>query len=54
VKIETDAAAAGFEAAKLTRIGEHLRQYYVDPGKIAGCQVLVSRHGIPAYFESFG
>ena len=54
MKIETDAVAAGFEAAKLTRIGEHLRQYYVDPGKIAGCQVLVSRHGIPAYFESFG
>ncbi|MDA8739507.1 beta-lactamase family protein, partial [Luminiphilus sp.] len=52
--IEVDARAAGFEAKKLARIGEHLSERYVEPGKIAGCQVLVSRHGIPAYFESYG
>ena len=52
--IEVDARAAGFEEAKLARIGEHLRTRYVEPGKIPGCQVLVSRHGIPAYFESMG
>ena len=43
--IEVDARAAGFEAKKLARIGEHLSERYVEPGKIAGCQVLVSRHG---------
>ena len=52
--IAVDAKAAGFEEAKLARIGEHLRQSYVEPEKIPGCQVLVSRHGIPAYFESIG
>jgi CubicO group peptidase (beta-lactamase class C family) len=54
VVIEVDARAAGFEAKKLARIGEHLSERYVEPGKISGCQVLVSRHGIPAYFESYG
>ena len=52
--IAVDAKAAGFEEAKLARIGEHLRQSYIEPEKIPGCQVLVSRHGIPAYFESIG
>jgi CubicO group peptidase (beta-lactamase class C family) len=27
---------------------------YINPGKISGCQVMVSRHGVPAYFKSFG
>jgi CubicO group peptidase (beta-lactamase class C family) len=27
---------------------------YITPGKIAGCQVMVSRGGVPAYFRSFG
>ena len=52
--MELDATAAGFQKEKLSRIGTHLRENYVDPGKIPGCQVLVSRHGIPAYFESMG
>ena len=52
--IAVDAKAAGFEETKLARIGEHLRYRYVESGKIPGCQVLVSRHGIPAYFESIG
>ena len=52
--MEVDATAAGFQKEKLARIGTHLRENYVDPGKIPGCQVLVSRHGIPAYFESMG
>lgn len=52
--MEVDAARAGFQKEKLERIGRHLRENYVDPGKIPGCQVLVSRHGIPAYFESMG
>ena len=52
--MEVDATAAGFQKEKLARIGTHLRENYIDPGKIPGCQVLVSRHGIPAYFESMG
>ena len=52
--MEVDARAAGFQEEKLARIGTHLRENYVDPGKIPGCQVLVSRHGMPAYFESIG
>lgn len=52
--MNVDAAGAGFQEEKLARIGVHLRENYVEPGKIPGCQVLVSRHGIPAYFESMG
>ena len=52
--MNVDAAGAGFQEEKLARIGAHLRENYVEPGKIPGCQVLVSRHGIPAYFESMG
>ena len=50
--MNVDAAGAGFQEEKLARIGAHLTENYVEPGKIPGCQVLVSRHGIPAYFES--
>lgn len=45
---------AGFDAGRLARITDHLEQNYVEPGKIAGCQVLVSRHGYLAYFKSLG
>jgi CubicO group peptidase (beta-lactamase class C family) len=45
---------AGFSAARLERITEHLNRAYIAPGKIAGCQVLVARHGHAAYFRSFG
>lgn len=45
---------AGFSGKWLTRITDHLNRNYIDPGKIAGCQVLVSRHGYLAYFRSFG
>ena len=51
---DVDAAAAGPEARRLERIGEHLRERYLDPGKLAGCQVLVWRRGYVAYFESLG
>ena len=52
--MNVDAAGAGFQEEKLARIGAHLTENYVEPGKIPGCKVLVSRHGIPAYFESMG
>ena len=41
--MKVDAVAAGFDAGRLARIEEHLRSRYVEPGKIAGCQVVVSR-----------
>ncbi|HSR26509.1 MAG TPA: serine hydrolase domain-containing protein, partial [Candidatus Eisenbacteria bacterium] len=45
---------AGFDETRLERIGQHLVERYVRPGKIAGCQVLVARRGAVAYFRSFG
>src|SRR3712207_2130681 len=45
---------AGLDAARLDRITEHLEKNYIAPGKIAGCQTLVARHGHVAYFESLG
>ena len=45
---------AGFSADRLQRITDHLKRSYIDNGKIAGCQVLVARHGHPAYFQSLG
>ena len=46
--------AAGFSKARLDRITTHLQQNYIEPQKIAGCQVTVARHGHVAYFRSFG
>ena len=45
---------AGFSAERLGRITDHLNRNYIEPGKIAGCQVAVARHGENAYFKSFG
>jgi len=44
----------GLSTARLERITDHLERSYVGPGKIAGCQVAVARHGHLAYFRSFG
>jgi len=44
----------GLEAGRLERIGHHLERNYIAPGKIAGCQVTVARHGHIAYAKSFG
>jgi len=46
--------AAGFDAARLDRIANHLEQRYITPGKIAGCQVAVGRRGHLAYRASLG
>ncbi len=45
---------AGFAPERLNRITDHLNRNYIEPGKIAGCQTLVARHGHIAYFKSFG
>jgi CubicO group peptidase (beta-lactamase class C family) len=44
----------GLSTARLERITEHLQRNYIEPGKIAGCQVAVARHGHLAYFRSLG
>ncbi|HEY6299074.1 MAG TPA: serine hydrolase domain-containing protein [Candidatus Binatus sp.] len=45
---------AGFAPERINRITEHLNKNYIGPGKIAGCQTLVARHGHVAYFKSQG
>jgi len=44
----------GLDAGRLERITDHLERNYVEPGKIAGCQVTVARHGHTAFFKSYG
>lgn len=52
--MKVDPFAAGFDAARLPRIDDHLRNRYVEPGKIAGCQIVVSRRGQVAHSSSLG
>ncbi|MBS0472869.1 MAG: beta-lactamase family protein [Proteobacteria bacterium] len=52
--METNPKAAGFAAGRLDRISDHLKRSYIDNGKIAGCQVAVTRKGHLAYFASLG
>ncbi|MBD3648130.1 MAG: beta-lactamase family protein, partial [Pseudomonadales bacterium] len=52
--MEVNAGKAGFSGSRLEWITDHINRNYIDPGKISGCQVLVSRHGVPAYHRSFG
>lgn len=52
--MKTDPDAAGMDRRQLQRVDEHLVGRYVEPGKIAGCQVLVARHGEVAHFSSLG
>jgi hypothetical protein len=54
VEFEPDAEAAGMDPARLARIDEHLRQRYIEPAKIAGCQTLVLRHGRVAHYSGMG
>ena len=52
--MKVDPDAAGLDARRLERIDEHLTSRYIEPQKIAGCQVAVLRHGAVGYFKSFG
>jgi CubicO group peptidase (beta-lactamase class C family) len=54
VSFKIDPDAAGFDAARLARIDDHLRTRYIEPGKIAGCQVVVARHGQVAHATTLG
>lgn len=44
----------GLDAGRLERITDHIERNYIQSGKIAGCQVQVTRHGHTAYAKSFG
>jgi CubicO group peptidase (beta-lactamase class C family) len=52
--MQTSPRRAGFSRKRLLRISDHLERQYIEPQKIAGCQVAVARHGELAYFQSFG
>ncbi len=52
MKVNPD--AAGFDADRLRLVDEHLRRRYLDPQKIAGCQVVVARRGQIAHHSSLG
>ena len=45
---------SGLDLHRLERITDHLQRQYIDKGRIAGCQMAVTRRGHPAYFRSFG
>ena len=52
--MHTDPIAAGFSRTKLDKLVEHLDTRYVQPGKIPGCHVLVSRRGVTALSSTLG
>jgi len=52
--VDIDPKRGGFAPDRINRISEHLNRNYIEPGKIAGCQALVARHGHVAYFKSLG
>ena len=52
--MDVNAKEAGLNPDRLETISTHLMDNYINPGKISGCQVMVSRRGVPAYFKSFG
>ena len=52
--MDIDPKRGGFAPDRINRITEHLNRNYIEPGKIAGCQTLVARHGHVAYFKSLG
>ncbi|MFL5349954.1 MAG: serine hydrolase domain-containing protein [Hyalangium sp.] len=51
--IDVDPGEAGLDARRLRRIDTHFRRY-VDDGRLAGWQVMVSRHGKVAHLSSYG
>src|SRR5437762_4514936 len=44
----------GLSSQRLARIDQHLRERYIDTGKIAGAVTLVARHGQVAHFSALG
>jgi CubicO group peptidase (beta-lactamase class C family) len=52
--VRVDSGGAELDERRLARITDHFQTRYIDAGRIAGCQVVVSRHGHVGYFRSFG
>ena len=52
--MKVDPDGAGFDGPRLERLTEHFTDRYVNPGKIAGCQIAVTRGGRLAYWRSIG
>ena len=52
--VEVDPDKAGMSEARLERITERFATHYVEPGRIAGCQITVARGGHVAYHRSLG
>jgi CubicO group peptidase (beta-lactamase class C family) len=52
--MKTEPDAAGMSAVRLERITDHFSTAYVEPAKIAGCQITVVRGGHVAYHRSLG
>jgi CubicO group peptidase (beta-lactamase class C family) len=44
----------GFDLKRLERITDHLQRRYIEPGRIAGCQTLIARHGEVVYEQTLG
>ncbi len=51
--IDVDPCEVGLDARRLRRIDTHFSRY-VDDGRLAGWQVMVSRHGKVAHLTSYG
>jgi|TARA_R100000501_G_scaffold1851_1_gene4899 CubicO group peptidase (beta-lactamase class C family) len=49
-----DPAAHGFDAERLARVDDFLRENYIDSGRFPGAQLLVSRNGAPIHFSTQG
>ena len=52
--VDLQPSPSGFDAGRLDRIAAHLHDNYIEPGKIAGCEVAVGRRGHVAYRASLG
>src|SRR3954470_9482892 len=52
--MKVDPDGAGLDAKRLERITAHIESRYIEPGKIAGCQVAVTRPGGIGSLRSFG
>ncbi|MHA7816293.1 MAG: serine hydrolase domain-containing protein [Pseudohaliea sp.] len=50
----TDPGDVAMDASRLARIGDHLQQRYLEPGKIPGYLALVSRRDRVCYLDSGG
>ncbi|WFE38670.1 serine hydrolase domain-containing protein [Micromonospora sp. WMMD998] len=53
VPVSTDPGRVGFDPARLARIDEHFARY-VDDGRLAGWQIVVTRRGEVAHSTTYG